>query len=69
MSQQTEPATLNLGTICGQHGYRTGDMIFLTVSDRRWWRRLWYFVTFRGSPTITTTHKVTAVSSTTFGVE
>jgi hypothetical protein len=33
------------------HGYKHGDTIKLTILDMRWYKRLWYFITFRSLPT------------------
>lgn len=60
---------MSIITTSRDHSYQAGDTIAITKPDRRWWRRLWFFVTFRGlHPTITTTHKITSVTSTTFKV-
>lgn len=34
------------------HGLKAGDSIsvMVTVRDKRWWRRLWYAITFKGIP-------------------
>ena len=33
-----------------EHGYKPGDIIVIRTPDRRWWVRLWHFVTFRAPP-------------------
>ncbi len=30
--------------------YRAGDIVEIVVQDKRWWRKLWYFMTFRKHP-------------------
>lgn len=41
------------------HGFRVGDVVMIThvVPDRRWWRRLWCWVTRQPAPTITKTRE------------
>lgn len=46
------------------HGYDVGDVMTVKVLDRRWWMRLWRFITFRQPPTVTTKYMVTSVSKT-----
>jgi len=50
------------------HGYEVGDVIKITSNDYRWWRRLWYFVTFRRNPQRTVTMRVRSVSNQYFNI-
>lgn len=43
------------------HDIQVGDVIALTLPDRRWWVRLWCWVTRRPLPLRTTHHRCTAV--------
>lgn len=47
------------------HGFQVGDAITITVPDRRWWRRLLFWLLGRGTPTREKTMRVAAVSETT----
>ena len=47
------------------HGYQPGDIITMTVPDRRWWRRLMFWLLRRGTPMREQTMHVTAASETT----
>lgn len=47
------------------HGFQLGDIITMTVPDRRWWRRLLFCLLGRGTPTREKTMRVAAVSETT----
>lgn len=57
-------------TTGGMHEYEIGDRVFLQLHtpDRRWWKRLWHFVTFRAPPVITENLSATVTSSTTLTV-
>ena len=38
---------------------KEGDLIMITEPDTRWWKRLWCFVTRKGTPYIKTVKEVT----------
>lgn len=50
------------------HELRAGDLVTIELEDRRWWRRLWYFVTFRSRPMRTRTFKIGETTSTSFTI-
>lgn len=56
-------------TTSTSHGFQPGDTIRMTVPDRRWWRRLLFWMLRRGEPTIDKTCRVTATSETTFTIK
>jgi len=47
-------------TIVENHGLKVGDKIKITfyVYDRRWWMRLWHWITFRPAPIIEKRHQI-----------
>jgi hypothetical protein len=49
-------------TTSGNSEFSAGDNIAIVLPDRRWWRRLWHFVTFQSSPTITKYATVSGIS-------
>lgn len=51
------------------HAYRIGDVIFYRTYDTIWWKRLFYFITFREPPMITKKLRLSSASATTLTVE
>lgn len=43
------------------HGYQPGDIITMTVPDRRWWRRLLFWILRLGKPMREQTMRISAV--------
>jgi len=39
-------------TVCNSEHIPVGSRIKMSTPDRRWWRRLWFFVLRKGYPTI-----------------
>lgn len=50
------------------HGYVAGDVLQVSTPDRRWWKRLWHFVTFRAPPMKVERVTVIATSETTMTI-
>ena len=40
-------------------GFKKGDRLAITMADRRWWRRFWYWITFRKNPQRTVNYTIT----------
>ncbi|MGB5136464.1 MAG: hypothetical protein WBN89_14970 [Prochlorococcaceae cyanobacterium] len=49
-------------TTTATDGIKPGDFITLTVQDKRWWRRLWFFMLRRGDPYRTIRRRVSQVA-------
>lgn len=50
----------------GMHEYAVDDQVTIQLNtlDRRWWKRLWHFLTFRAPPMKTETVTATVTSGT-----
>lgn len=55
-------------TVNDSLGIKPGDKISITSLDHRWWKKLWYSITFREQPTIITTSTVIGSSHTTLTI-
>jgi hypothetical protein len=51
------------------HGYETGDIVFITMDENRWWVKLWYRATFRKIPMRKISGKVGLVKNMAYSFE
>lgn len=51
------------------HGFAEGDVVEFSTMDRRLWKRLWHFVTFRRPPVQRRRYTVSAVTTTTLNIK
>ena len=58
-------------TTTGHHDYKVGEKLSLTLTetDRRWWRRAWFWMTGRCNPMRDVKYVATVTSATTFRIE
>lgn len=56
-------------TTAGPHGIGPGHLISISVPDRRWWRRLLFWLLRRGRPMRTVTRRVATVTQKTLTLE
>jgi hypothetical protein len=62
---KTPQASTTITTYGHGHGLQGGDIIVVTMIDRRWWRRLVYWLLRRGQPMRTVRRRVTVINATT----
>ena len=67
MKSTNEPSSTV--TSASKNNFTKGDFIAVSVPEKRWWVRLWYFITFRERPLVTGTYKVIEVKGDTLTVE
>jgi hypothetical protein len=49
----------------GNHGMVEGEVFEIRYPDNRWWRHLWFWLTFRKNPTHAKVYTVSSISSST----